>query len=319
MKKVKINDEIYGEYQIESPVLVDLIQSDTVQRLKGINQFGVPDIYSNRRSYSRYDHSVGVMLVLRELGASEEEQIAGLLHDVSHRAFSHIYDWIVGTNQKEDSQDNIHHEFLTKSDASKILSKYGFDIDKIASLHDYLLLDREIPDLCADRIDYSLRSIDPKTAKKIMKGLKIVDGVIVCKDLDTAKIFGNIFLDLQISEWAGPENVIRSHLFADALKKALSRKIIKESDFFQDDIFILSRLEKLTDKEIGAELEILRQKNLPSFKGKTTLSYAKFRYIDPYIPTRDKLKRLSSIDSDFRKRMLKEMKKNNKGVVVPKK
>lgn len=317
MNKLKINDKIYGEHEIDSPVLVDLISSTTVQRLKGINQFGVPDIYSNRKSYSRYDHSVGVMLLLREFRASEEEQIAGLLHDVSHRAFSHIYDWVVGTNQKEDAQDKIHVEFLKKSDASKILRNYGFDEAKVASLHDYPLLDRDIPDLCADRIDYSLRSIDSKTAKKIMKGLKIVGGLIVCKDLDTAKTFGNIFLDLQTGDWASPENVVRSHLFANVLRDALSEKIIKESDFFQNDLFVLEKLENLTDKRLRSKLDILKQKTLPKFKGETTLSYAKFRYIDPYLLVEGKLKQLSSLDSQYKKRVHKEMEKNNKGVVVP--
>lgn len=66
-----------------------------MQRLKGISQFRIPDKYYFKDNYSRFEHSIGVMVLLGKLGASQEEQIAGLLHDVSHKAFSHVYDWVV--------------------------------------------------------------------------------------------------------------------------------------------------------------------------------------------------------------------------------
>ncbi|HUB93002.1 MAG TPA: HD domain-containing protein [Verrucomicrobiae bacterium] len=87
-----IDDRVYGSAEVNSNVLLDLINSQPVQRLKGIAQFGIPDEFYHKQNYSRYEHSVGVMILLQRLGASEEEQIAGLLHDVSHTAFSHVID-----------------------------------------------------------------------------------------------------------------------------------------------------------------------------------------------------------------------------------
>jgi len=50
---------------------------------------------------TRFDHSVGVMLLIRKLGAGSspasallKEQVAALLHDVSHTAFSHVIDYV---------------------------------------------------------------------------------------------------------------------------------------------------------------------------------------------------------------------------------
>lgn len=55
-----------------------------------------------------YDHSMGVFVILRARGAPLEEQIAGLLHDVSHTAFSHVGDWVYGKeNQDKDYQNDV--------------------------------------------------------------------------------------------------------------------------------------------------------------------------------------------------------------------
>ena len=101
MKSITIFDKIYGTYKITSPVIIKLLKSSPVQRLKKIAQFGVPDQLYHLKGYSRYDHSVGVFLLLRKLEASELEQIAGLLHDVSHTAFSHVIDYVYNMSELE--------------------------------------------------------------------------------------------------------------------------------------------------------------------------------------------------------------------------
>jgi hypothetical protein len=107
---MKINDKIYEKVEIEEPVLLELLKSSSVLRLKNISQFGVPDKYYHFKNYSRYEHSIGVMILLRKLGATLEEQIAGLLHDVSVLAFSHVIDWVFanGRDGVEDYHDSIH-------------------------------------------------------------------------------------------------------------------------------------------------------------------------------------------------------------------
>ena len=105
---MEIKDDIYISHRIEDKSLVSLINSSSVQRLKDISQLGIPDEYSHRKGFSRYEHSLGVLILLKNLGASLEEQVAGLLHDVSHTPFSHVMDWVIGDPSKEDYQDNIH-------------------------------------------------------------------------------------------------------------------------------------------------------------------------------------------------------------------
>ena len=154
-----IIDKVYGKIKIQEPILLELLDDPAVLRLKKISQFGMPNKYYHYKNYSRYEHSVGVMILLREFGATIEEQIAGLLHDVSHTTFSHVADWVFMKGEKgfEDYQDKVHNRFIRNSGIPKILREYGFSVERILDKKNFTLLENEVPDLCSDRIDYSLR------------------------------------------------------------------------------------------------------------------------------------------------------------------
>lgn len=315
-KQINLDDSVYGEVLIESPVLIDLEKSATLQRLKGISQLGVPYKYFYRESYSRHEHSLGVMLLLKHLGASEDEQVAGLLHDVSHLSFSHVYDWVVGRNEHEDSQDNSHKEFLLNSEIPTILINHGYSVDRITNYHNFGLLEREIPNLCADRIDYSLRLMSPETAKFILSGLTVFDNQIVAKNSEVAAIFAREFLSLQVNHWGAYENVARYYHFSNALKLALQRKIITTSDFLKDDEYVTNKLENSGNKKILDILKFLEHRPLPVADGSIIVTKNKFRFIDPPFIDNKKLTRLSSVDKEF-STFLKKAKENHEhGILV---
>jgi uncharacterized protein len=87
-------DPVYGKIEVNETVLLELINSKPIQRLKGVLQGGLLYKVKPWKTMTRFDHSVGVMLLLRIKGASLEEQIAGLLHDISHTAFSHAINFV---------------------------------------------------------------------------------------------------------------------------------------------------------------------------------------------------------------------------------
>lgn len=158
------DDKIYGKEKIFEPVILELLASPTLERLKGVDQFGympgyvpAPDGSFPRGRNNRFEHSVGVFLLLRGYGASPEEQIAGLLHDVSHTVFSHSVDYALRSGEaagKQDHQDDVFKTFVKNSDIPSILPKYGFSIDYILDDQNFPLKEKSIPDLCADRIDF---------------------------------------------------------------------------------------------------------------------------------------------------------------------
>ena len=184
-----IRDDIYQGFEITSTVILELLETEAFQRLKRISQFGMPDEYYHINGFSRYAHSLGVYALLNKLGASEEEQVAGLLHDVSHAAFSHLVDWVIGDIEKEDYQDKRHLSTLLQPELSGVLERHGYSPHEIADYHRFGLLEKAAPDLCADRIDYLLREVGFEAAWMCLPQLRVFNGEIVFAEEDSALFF----------------------------------------------------------------------------------------------------------------------------------
>ncbi len=319
---MKVKDNVYGTFEIKEPVLLKLLKSPSVFRLKKISQYGVPDKYHHLKNYSRFEHSVGVMLLLRKLGATLEEQVAGLLHDVSVLAFSHIADWVFSDGEKgnENYHDQIHEAFINKTEIPDLLRGFGFSLGRILNDENFPLLENNIPNLCADRIDYSLREfkywLNPSIVKNCISDLVNYNGEIVFASEKEAFIFATNFLELQTQNWGNYEAVARYHLFSTALKRALKFGVIHERDFFGDESTFLAKLEKAKDKKIQDTLEILKESSLNIQKKSGKRIVKKFRYVDPKIISNDKLIRLSKLSRKFQQKLEKHRKINRRGIFV---
>jgi len=294
---MKIVDSVYGVEEIEDDVLIDLINSKNIQRLKGVAQGGLPARYCAQPVFSRYDHSVGVMVLLRKIGADLNEQIAGILHDLSHTTFSHLIDWVIGDPKKQNYQDNQYGKVLRNSDCAKILEKYSFDVLDFIDIEKYKLLERETPDLCADRIDYCLRDLVARGRKKFsnefIKHLIIHNGEIVFDSEPIAYQFAHEFLSLQNYSWAEVIHSTRFSIFAEVLKRALSLEIINRNDFEGVDEDILEKLENSKDSEILGKLKIVKKGFTLKFSSKGIEIRDKFRFVDPKVFSDGQLKRVS--------------------------
>lgn len=317
MEKIIIKDKIYGKATINSPAIIELISSKPLQRLKKINQFGLPNRYYHVKNYSRYDHSIGVFMILRKLNASEEEQIAGLLHDVSHTAFSHVVDWVFDEGAIEDFQNQKHKEFIEKSTLPKILKKYRYDPGRISEHKHFKLLEQNIPDLCADRIDYFLRELPVKIAREYFKNLLHKNGKIVFNNKSAAKKFAENFLDKQNNHWGGFEAVSRYEILSRALKIGLKGKIISFNDFWGEDEQVLEKLEKSKNLTIKKILKILKNKNLDHLVKSNDIRHKKFRYIDPKYLSKNKILKLSENDKRYKIKIENARKINNQGILIP--
>lgn len=317
-----LKDRVYGDFEIVEPVILELINSPTLRRLKGISQQGMPREFYHREVFSRFEHSIGVFLLLRKLAAVLDEQIAGLLHDISHTAFSHVIDWVIGDPSKEDHQDNIFLKILKTSEIPTILIKHKIDMEKISNLGSFTLLEQEAPSLCADRIDYSLRELIDlgynNEVKKIVDNLTTKNGQITFVSREIAEDFARKYAMLQREHWGGNEAKARYHILAEILKTALEENILDLKDFQKTDKEILEMLYKTGRKEILEGLRKLKEgfKILESSDEKSISLKKKFRYIDPEVLVNDKIKCLGSISKSYAHFIAKEIEESKKIISI---
>lgn len=72
--------------------------SPVLLRLAGVGQNCGTEFskyYSYRAAFSRLDHSLGVALIVWNFSKDPKATLAGLFHDVSHTAFSHVGDFLL--------------------------------------------------------------------------------------------------------------------------------------------------------------------------------------------------------------------------------
>ncbi|MFA4952669.1 MAG: HD domain-containing protein [Candidatus Pacearchaeota archaeon] len=303
---MKIEDRVYGEEEIEEEVLIDLINCKSVQRLRGLAQYGFPDEYYPKCGFSRYEHSLGVLISLRKLGADLTEQIAGLLHDVSHTSFSHVIDWAIGNPEKEDFQDKNHLNVIKNSEIPQILNRYGFDYKVVSRIEDFHLLEKEAPILCVDRVDYTLREIvfdgDADLSKKFLFNLKNSNNDLFFVGRDIADEFGRAYAKLNREHWAGVEARARYYLLADILKRSFERGIITEKDIYKTDYELIDQLYEFGTSDMIKDLTFLKRKKVAVScnNGNGILMRKKYRRVDPQISEDGRLKRLSEVSEDYR-------------------
>jgi hypothetical protein len=308
-----LSDRIYGSLEISDKVLLELIGSGPVQRLKGVSQHGYPEETETAfPHYTRYEHSVGVMLLLRLLGAGLEEQVAGLLHDVSHTAFSHIIDWVFGDPSKEAYQDSTLKGYIHNSVLKGIISKHGFDAEAISDMERsgrYALLERDAPDLCADRIDYALRDslcFLGADVKACIGSLTVFNGEIAFTSMVSARQFGGWYMKCQKELWASDEARLRYYLIAEALRLAMDRRILDKEDLYKDEGTIIGMMRNANDTEVLAKLDLGlgKLRFAVSDHGAIELK-KKIRYVDPKFLSGGALTRLSEVDGGY-KRLVEE-------------
>lgn len=316
-----IQDPIYGEFEVHEPVLIELINSATVQRLKRIWQQGLPPEYYFMPTFTRYDHSIGVFLILRKLEASLEEQIAGLLHDTSHTAFSHVVDCLF-KNKDETYGDDILEEFLSNTEVPKILEKHNYNFKEIIN-KDFYLLEKEAPDICADRLDYTLREMyfirNKHHAKHCFNSLIVKNKEIIFRTAFSAEVFAKNYFELQKQNWGSIESALIYELLAKLLKYCLENNIITKADLHKDDYSILDILFNCKDDFVRKEIN--RITNTIEYElceeNYDDIFYKKFRYIDPKFLDKDgQVKRYSEINPPYLEDLKTEKEKYEKGYKV---
>lgn len=264
-------------------------------------------------AFSRYDHSVGVLALLEKAGVSFEEKLAGLFHDVSHTAFSHVGDHLLGKANAEHSyQDTVHLEFLHTMGFEKDIEALGITLDDMdPDKSAYRGLEQSLPNLCADRLQYILHT------GVIMSKVTRDDAALIMNDLyfdgqnwyfceeRYAQQFAELSIDFTKNLWGSGWNFFIYEIFTLILKRAMECELISLEDIkFGTDQKIIDILKQSKDSKIVYGLSIMS--NVNSYFETTTFGLGFFnvkpkcRAVDPLVMTIDGLKKLSEMNVDFK-------------------
>ena len=150
-----------------------IIDTSIFQRLRRIRQLSGAHLTYPGAQHTRFEHSLGVMHIagqaaqsLREksiISSDENEKLrlAGLLHDIGHGPFSHLFEEVL-QEESDISHEDIGKQIIEKTEIGDILSKFGHTkkfITKLAFGNSKLQFMNEIISgaLSADIMDYLLR------------------------------------------------------------------------------------------------------------------------------------------------------------------
>lgn len=303
---MRLDDPVHGSVTVEDAVLQELLGSSPVQRLNEINQTG-PQRYYMDKPVTRFQHSVGVMLLLRQFDADIEEQVAGLLHDVPHTAFSHLADFLFDT-EEHDYHEQFMERVVRDSEIPAILERHGLDLEYILDEENFPLLERDLPDLCADRIDYFLRDwavTGGEDISSMRSALAVDDDMFVLSDRDVAEEYAINYIQANRRWWANPHELAIWELFSRAMQRAMDIGIITKEDLFGTDDEVYRELVSAGDKEITRILERLDRgvDVVVDPENPDMVPETKFRYVDPLVVVGGERTRVSAYSERFRERL----------------
>jgi uncharacterized protein len=151
---------------------LSIIDNPIFQRLRRIRQLSGAHLTYPAAQHTRFEHSLGVMHIASQAGNALHEKgivtsddieilrLSGLLHDIGHGPFSHLFEEII--QEKKISHENFGREIILKSDIGDNLSKNGFNkklVTKVAFGDSKFQYMNEIVSgtLSADMMDYLQR------------------------------------------------------------------------------------------------------------------------------------------------------------------
>jgi len=174
MKKTYLDiiDPIHDFVRVNNSEL-EIIDTPIFQRLRRIKQLSGAHLIYPGAQHTRFEHSLGVMHIasmacqslleksIIPLDEIQNLRFAGLLHDIGHGPFSHLFEEVLQKNQKI-SHEDLGRNIIQKTEIGDLISKNGFSKKSIANLafsnskHQFM---NEIISgaLSADMMDYLLR------------------------------------------------------------------------------------------------------------------------------------------------------------------
>lgn len=276
-----IFDPVHREYEL-GPEIMDIINTPTFQRLRRLKQLATAQWVWLGATHTRFEHSISVAYLAGHLATTLHRkqpelaitarqillvQLAGLLHDVGHGPFSHLFDDIFLTNK---TSPMAHHEQRSVSIVAQLMSDshFHYSVEEIAFVQSliapskgqegflYHIVANQVNHLDVDKMEYIKRDaracglstggFDTDTMR-IINAARVIDGHI-CYHKKVYEDIYNLFQTryrLHTTVYRHSSVVAIYHMVADALRASdlpLEESINNMKDFLMFDDGILDQL-----------------------------------------------------------------------------
>lgn len=274
-----IFDPVHREYEL--PVeIVEIINTVPFQRLRRLKQLGTAHWVWLGATHTRFEHSISVAYLAGylaktlqrkqpELGITDRQvilvQLAGLLHDVGHGPFSHVFDDAFLSNN---THPMAQHEERSVAIVSQLLTDASYNANEIAFVQSlispgpndtgfmYEIVANHTNHLDVDKMEYVKRDtracglaqggFDTDTMR-ILNAARVIDGHI-CYHRKVYDDIYNLFQTryrLHTTVYRHPAVVAIQYMVTDALKASglrLEREIEDMDRFCRLDDTILDSI-----------------------------------------------------------------------------
>ena len=294
--------------------LLDFINVKEFKRLQNVGmscglEYTSFPFFKDLFPYSRYDHSIGVALLLSRFTSDKKVIISGLYHDISTPCFAHVIDFLNGDREKQEStEDETKNIIHNSKEIQSLLLKYDLKEDEINDYHLYPLADNDTPHLSCDRLEYHIGNIIQYHSLSIEQVKCIIDDLIILKSKENIQEIGFKHLDLakqfvkasliNSRTYISNEDRYAMEILARLLKDFINKKIITKEDLYTDEKEIISKINNNPySKELFNKFRSLDYIDVSSISKDGYIQIrAKKRYINPLIKDKG---RILSLDKEL--------------------
>jgi len=177
------------------------------------------------------------------------------------------------------------------SDIPVILEEEGYAWKELlSSKQNGYLLEKSLPHLCGDRIDYTLRDmyeygkVPLHEAHAFLEQLIVVDQQIVCTQLKWAEWFVQLFFKETVEFFHHPTNVYANQQVAHLISISLQRNVLSMEDLMKTDHEVMEQLRQSEDLKINTLLAVFNDSvDKRAYRWIEKHVTIKHRYIDPVV------------------------------------
>ena len=301
-------------YSNDFPVFIkELINTHEFKRLSNVGmncgcEYTSFPIFSKGKDYTRYEHSIGVALIIWHFTKDIKQSIAGLLHDISSPVFAHVIDFLNGDHETQESTEEKTEEIIANSmEIQEILKKYNLNTKDVYDYHMYPIADNDSPLLSADRLEYTLGNAFYYGFKSMEEIKKMYEDLVVSinefgqseisfSTLDKAIEFTSVSIENSKVYSSNIDRFSMQYL-AYLLKFAVNKRVICMKDLYTVEDEVVDKLKKDEElksmwKDFTKLSQIFTSKEKPEY-GYWVNIPAKKRYINPQVVSQGRVSSLS--------------------------